>query len=52
MVQAIEQIGMEAAQLLIQLIQGWGKGETHKILLKPELIIRKSCEPYQNIKQK
>lgn len=41
--QPIQQIGTEAAQLLIQLIQGWGVGEPHNIVLKPELIIRESC---------
>jgi LacI family transcriptional regulator len=42
--QPIQQIGTEAAQLLIQLIQGWGKGEKHNIVLKSELIIRESCK--------
>lgn len=41
--QPIQQIGTEAAQLLIQLIQGWGIGEPHNIVLKPELIVRESC---------
>jgi LacI family transcriptional regulator len=41
--QPIQQIGTEAAQLLIQLIQGWGLEEKHHILLQPELIVRESC---------
>jgi DNA-binding LacI/PurR family transcriptional regulator len=41
--QPVEDIGTEAAQLVIQLIQGWGTGETRTLVLKPELIIRGSC---------
>jgi LacI family transcriptional regulator len=41
--QPIKEIGTEAAQLVIQLIQGWSKGEARKILLEPTLIIRESC---------
>ena len=44
--QPVQEIGTDAVQLLIQLIQGWSKGETRKIVLKPELIIRESCRQY------
>lgn len=44
--QPITKIGAEAAQLVIQLIQGWSKGEARKIVLKPELIIRESCSRF------
>lgn len=44
--QPVTDIGTEAAQLVIQLIQGWSKGEARKIVLKPELIIRGSCAKY------
>lgn len=41
--QPVKQIGTEAAQLVIQLIQGWSRGEARKIVLKPKLTIRESC---------
>lgn len=41
--QPVEEIGREAAQLIIQMIQGWNKREIRKIVLKTELIIRESC---------
>jgi LacI family transcriptional regulator len=41
--QPVQEIGTEAAQLVIQMIQGWGTGEPQRIMLKPELIIRESC---------
>lgn len=44
--QPVLDIGREAAQLLIQLIQGWGQDVPKKILLQPELIIRASCREY------
>lgn len=44
--QPVYEIGREATQLLIQLIQGWGQGKSQKIVLQPELIIRQSCEKY------
>ena len=37
--QPIKDIATEAAQLMIQLIQGWGAGKPHQIVLQPELII-------------
>ncbi|PID56893.1 LacI family transcriptional regulator [candidate division KSB3 bacterium] len=39
-------IGAEAAQMVIQLIQGWGTEESQQIVLEPQLIIRESCAPY------
>jgi LacI family transcriptional regulator len=42
--QPVQEIGTEAAQLVIQMIQGWGTGEPQRIVLKPELIIRESCK--------
>lgn len=44
--QPIADIGKEATQLIIQLIQGWRKKKPQKIVLEPELIIRKSCARY------
>jgi DNA-binding LacI/PurR family transcriptional regulator len=45
--QPVRMIGQEAAQLVIQLIQGWMKGEVRRIVLQPELIIRESCRQYK-----
>ncbi len=45
--QPVQEVGREAAQLVIQLIQGWAKGEVQKIVLQPELIIRESCIRYK-----
>ncbi|MDY0091517.1 MAG: LacI family DNA-binding transcriptional regulator [Candidatus Vecturithrix sp.] len=44
--QPVFEIGKEAAQLIIQLIQGWGQEGPKKILLQPELIVRASCRAY------
>ena len=44
--QPVNEIGTEAAQMVIQLIQGWGTEESREIVLKPELIIRDSCAAY------
>jgi LacI family transcriptional regulator len=44
--QPVHEIATEAAQLVIQLIQGWGADAAQKIILKPELIIRGSCKEY------
>ena len=41
--QPVTKIATEAAQMLIQLIQGWGTQEARRILLKPQLIARQSC---------
>ena len=41
--QPVTEIATEAAQMLIQLIQGWGTQEARRILLKPQLIARQSC---------
>ncbi len=46
--QPVEEIGREAAQLIIQMIQGWNKREIRKIMLKTELIIRGSCQAIQH----
>ena len=44
--QPVYEVGREATQLVIQLIQGWGQGRPQKIILEPELIIRESCKEY------
>lgn len=45
--QPVNELGTEAAHLVIQSIQGWGTtGEPQKIVLQPELIIRESCREY------
>ena len=44
--QPIYDIGTQAAQMVIQLIQGWGAHEAKKIRLQPQLIVRESCAPY------
>ncbi len=44
--QPIADIGREATQLVIQLIQGWRKMKPRKVVLEPTLIIRKSCVKY------
>jgi LacI family transcriptional regulator len=41
--QPVHEIGAEAAQLVIQLIQGWGTADPHRMMLKPKLIVRGSC---------
>lgn len=43
--QPIPDIGKEAVQFVVQLIQGWGTDGNRKIVLKPQLIIRNSCIP-------
>ena len=45
--QPVSTIGAEAAQMVIQLIQGWGADESQQLVLPPELIVRDSCAPYQ-----
>ena len=45
--QPVLELGREAAQLVIQLIQGWGQDIPKKIILEPELIIRDSCQSYR-----
>ena len=45
--QPIADIGKEATQLIIQLVQGWRKKKAQKIVLEPKLIIRESCAKYQ-----
>ncbi|MCP4377542.1 MAG: LacI family transcriptional regulator [bacterium] len=45
--QPVSAIGAEAAQMVIQLIQGWGADESQQIVLEPQLIVRESCAPYQ-----
>ncbi len=46
--QPIAEIGKEATQLMVQLIQGWRKMKPQKIVLEPQLIIRKSCAQYSD----
>ena len=41
--QPIAEIGKEATQLIVQLIQGWRKKKPQKIILEPTLILRESC---------
>ncbi|PIE33465.1 LacI family transcriptional regulator [candidate division KSB3 bacterium] len=48
--QPVNEIGTEAAQLVIQLIQGWGTETSQKIILKPTLFERGSCAQYPAIK--
>ncbi len=45
--QPVNEIGAKAAQLVIQLIQGWGTDESQQSVLEPQLLIRESCAPYQ-----
>lgn len=44
--QPVLELGREAAQFVIQLIQGWGQNSPQKIVLEPQLIIRDSCRKY------
>ena len=44
--QPVNKIGAEAAQMVIQLIQGWGTEESQEVVLEPQLIIRESCASY------
>ncbi len=44
--QPVNELGTEAAQLVIQLIQGWGTETSQHIILKPQLIVRNSCARY------
>jgi LacI family transcriptional regulator len=41
--QPVNELGISAAQLVIQLIQGWGTEALQRIVLKPKLIERGSC---------
>ncbi len=45
--QPLEEVGSQATQLLIRMIQGWGTREQRNILIKPKLVIRDSCRRFQ-----
>lgn len=45
--QPVQAMGQEAAQLIIQLIQGWSRKEVRRTILHPNLIVRESCRKFQ-----
>lgn len=50
--QPVQEMGQEAAQLIIQLIQGWSRKEFRRIVLHTELVIRESCREYHGSLEK